>query len=204
MGRTRKPCPGCGVVDPKRKADQVCSKCNYALQIGRKFLEEEKEIVTGKLKVYDLPNQRLTQAIQDLVRAVGNSVYQGYEVPKRIAAPLLNLIEAVEIHQETLIRELLEKLVEVYLKAVGDEVFTWGVRTGLDFLRLLASGQVSLSDLDEFKKRPSDFRKVNPPHFFPHPNEEDVKRIVDDVMTSRATEFFRRSDYARKIRECAV
>ena len=44
MGRTRKPCPGCGEVDPQRSADDVCHSCN------RKILAYDS--LKNQLKVY--------------------------------------------------------------------------------------------------------------------------------------------------------
>ncbi len=36
MSRTKKPCPGCGKLDPYRPADKVCSACHAALRRSEK------------------------------------------------------------------------------------------------------------------------------------------------------------------------
>lgn len=39
MGRTKKPCPGCGEVDRDRKSDEVCDDCKRNLIVGRRLQE---------------------------------------------------------------------------------------------------------------------------------------------------------------------
>ena len=47
MGRTKKPCPGCGEVDEYRPATEVCGCCKSLMKDGRKFRRQCHQRIGG-------------------------------------------------------------------------------------------------------------------------------------------------------------
>lgn len=52
MSRTKKPCPACGEVDPRRKADDVCYKCRQLLDVLLPALQERVRKARGDREPY--------------------------------------------------------------------------------------------------------------------------------------------------------
>ncbi len=56
MSRTKKPCPGCGEVSPRRAADEVCHECAKKLREHKELSESiEKLAAKKKTKIVAMP-----------------------------------------------------------------------------------------------------------------------------------------------------
>lgn len=205
MSRTRKPCPGCGEVDPHRPADKVCARCRDSIQFCKKFREAPQgEVYVDRID-FGRFGEDVVEAIKALCYLIGEvDSFKGslrdrvIRLPQPIADQINKLIACLQSPYRKLQDDMLKEVIRVYGNRVGNAVFTAGVRAGLDFLKLLATGQASLADLEEFRKRPFDSRKVHVPGLFLM-SDRTLEFLFNEVRDGGSE--FDESDYVKEIEE---
>ena len=136
---TKKPCPGCGEVKPKRRANEVCAECLFKLSRYDDLEEENKKLREMQDYVecyYTLPYESrgahvaIALAIADLLSAM----------PKRGNVPLVPA--TMDVHGVS--RRLIE---------IADSEYKRGLKDGTRLLQRLNEGSISMDDFLFHKRR---------------------------------------------------
>lgn len=174
MGRTRKPCPGCGRSEsyPFRDKDRICNNCKKLINEALEHQEVLKSI-TGKMKIRvgeryywnagyyegDLSNSHLQdKLLKIMVKLINESSEKdyadsyGWQAPK-VLKRLSDLNERNEEKEGRLIERRLFGLLrglDRLIRLALDRSYQNGKREGSSLIRMLASGQITI---DEFQKK---------------------------------------------------
>ena len=129
---TKKPCPGCGEVKPKRRANEVCNACMFKLSRYDDLEEENKRlretfdyVECHYVRPYESRGAHvaIALAIADLLSAM----------PKRGNVPLVPA--TMDVHGVS--RRLIE---------IADSEYKRGLKDGTRLLQRLNEGSISMDD----------------------------------------------------------
>lgn len=165
MALTKKPCPGCGRIDPERAANSVCHQCKRDLELSKAYKVElelrQKKNLSGIEWIripedwWGLPrfcSDELKQAVYDLILSLGkpldksnNKLILTAELPhKQYAGHYTNQYErfvCVPIGVRAALVELFEQI-----RLSQNKTYEDGKRYGRSILHRLADGDISMND----------------------------------------------------------
>jgi len=161
MGRTSKPCPGCGRSEkfPFRDADRVCGTCQAILSEGRaarEIAEKDEDCIEIELAWYSLgqlfhvkreTSALLYSAMRDLVMgAVKTARPTRYNPnPFNILDHKDNLNADCRYWMDRGTADLIHQIV-VLVKRATTEAYQAGFRDGNNLLSRLIAGTISLAE----------------------------------------------------------
>lgn len=136
---TRKPCPGCREVKPKRHADEVCGECRYKLKrFGE--LEKENEGLRHKSGLSECDFSKPFEA-RGATAELADAIFRAMRnMPKRGQRYLMP--EAFDLWG--LWRDVQE---------IARSEYKRGLRAGTNLLRRLNEGSLSMDDFLHRKER---------------------------------------------------
>lgn len=165
MALTKKPCPGCGRIDPERAANSVCHQCKRDLKLSKAYqveLELRKEQNTADtewIKIpqnwYGLPSfcsDNLKKAIYDLILKLGKVLdkedtvwLDSAQVPhKQYSRHYTNEYNKFVCVPKG-IRGMLVELFE-QIRLAQNKTYEDGKKFGRSILHRLANGDISMND----------------------------------------------------------
>ncbi len=140
---TKKPCPGCGKIDPKRRADFVCGLCQFKLgrydQIEHELQQHERhnDMPTAIFDPFaDVPSR--DQGDRELQRILTNIVGKRDHKGRAL----------VTKEQKDALYDLLRWLTDALNSAERK-----GFKKGTNILARLNTGDMSITDYDFHKQR---------------------------------------------------
>lgn len=165
MALTKKPCPGCGRVDPERAANSVCHQCKHDLELSKAYKVElelrQKKNLSGIewIRIPDnwsgLPrfcNDELKLAIYNLILKLGKPLDKSNTQIQRTAelphkqysghyTNAYNRFVCVPVGVRAALVELFEQI-----RLSLDSTYASGKRYGRSILHRLADGDISMND----------------------------------------------------------
>lgn len=165
MALTKKPCPGCGRVDPERAANSVCQQCKYDLELSKAYkaeLEQRKEKNTSEVEWIRIPdnwsglprfcNDTLKEAIYNLILTVGtpldksnNRMTYMADIPhKQYNNHYTNAYNRFVCVPRGVRAALVELFEQIRLDIA--DTYASGKRYGRSILHRLADGDISMND----------------------------------------------------------
>lgn len=168
MALTKKPCPGCGRIDPERAANSVCLQCKHDLEISKAYkveleLRQKKNLSEVEwIRIPDhwsgLPrfcSDELKEAIYNLILSLGkpldksnNRMTRTAELPHKQYAEhytnQYNRFVCVPVGVRAALALLFEQI-----RLSLDATYASGKRYGRSILHRLADGDISMKDFFE-------------------------------------------------------
>ena len=180
IGRTKKPCPGCGEVVPYRKVNDICNKCKTCIQEGRArgkaILKARENKKLSVVQVHWLPSIHEINSIYD---ANGTPVLDN-KFSEHLKKTFISLAQAVSepggveagstdtellvAHQEraygcpeanrTMPPAVLALFQELYacIITAAKNAYANGEERARDYFQSIVAGKVSLSNFAEYMK----------------------------------------------------
>jgi len=161
MGRTRKPCPGCGEVVEHRRADAVCGYCQRMIEAGKKYAKQQQRRFGAPYSIPFAPHgfpyvrhcgdgslRQFRSAFFDLCVAVSVEPAKAtYSNEALVPNEGLGYSHG-QVYLEPANRDALRELYAA-VQAIAGESYREGKRDGEAFVQALCSGEVSLRELND-------------------------------------------------------
>lgn len=151
--RTRKPCPGCGLPDPQREAEKVCSDCRRAIEAGKAARAKEEKGARFSIPRADWwPSfhyrGKTAEGLSDLFGEMIHALvakpkfvrYAGERIPRSGQDGGHSWWEPIMVTKVA--GDLVDRVDQAVRKAL-DEAFVQGFEEGNNLLAQLAAGAVT-------------------------------------------------------------
>lgn len=162
---SKKPCPGCGRVDPERAANSVCHQCKCDLELSKAYkveLEQRKKKNTSDVEWIRIPDHwsglprfcddKLKEAIYNLILKLGKPldksnirmIYEAEHPHKQYSGHYTNQYDqyvCVPVGVRAALGELFEQI-----RLSLASTYASGKKYGRSILHRLADGDISVKD----------------------------------------------------------